>query len=278
MVGVLGRGQDVWMIQLYAESFAPWCEKARWALDHHAVPYRYTEHVPMVGEPRLRMAARRWRGCVTVPLLVTPSGILMDSVAIARAAEALGEPSERRAASLFPVGQEAALEHWNDCSEAVMTSGRTLLMSRLLNHPAALREQLPPFVPQALRPVLQPLAARGTRFLVRKYGIQLNTDARHVSRIRAALNSVRDVLSSGRRRLLDGGAFSFADITVATSLQFILPVADGYMPLGPATREVWTHPELAEEFADLLAWRDELYRAHRPPSAASPARASPAAS
>lgn len=61
------------MARLYAESFAPWCEKARWALDHHRVPYDYTEHLPMIGELRLRSAARKWSGRVTVPLLVDGS-------------------------------------------------------------------------------------------------------------------------------------------------------------------------------------------------------------
>ena len=65
----------------------------------------------------------------------------------------------------------------------------------------------------------------------------------------------------GREHLLD--AFSFADITMATSLQFILPVDDRYIALGPATRDAWTHPTLASEYADLLAWRDRLYARHR---------------
>src|SRR5690606_13596911 len=167
LVGTQALGQDAQMIQLYAESFAPWCEKARWALDHHRVAYRYTEHVPMVGELRLRLAARKLRGVVTVPLLVTGSGVLMDSVAIARAAEGLGGPPEKGPQTLFPEGEAQALAQWNLWSEIVMTSGRALLLGRMLRHPEA-REQLPPFVPKGFRPMLQPLAAQGTRFLVRK--------------------------------------------------------------------------------------------------------------
>lgn len=47
--------------------------------------------------------------------------------------------------------------------------------------------------------------------------------------------------------------------------------------LGPATRAVWTQPALAAEFADLLAWRDGLYAAHRPgrTRAAAPSAGSP---
>ena len=159
LVGTQALGQDAQMIQLYAESFAPWCEKARWALDHHRVAYRYTEHVPMVGELRLRLAARKLRGVVTVPLLVTGSGVLMDSVAIARAAEGLGGPPEKGPQTLFPEGEAQALAQWNLWSEIVMTSGRALLLGRMLRHPEA-REQLPPFVPKGFRPMLQPWPRR----------------------------------------------------------------------------------------------------------------------
>ena len=52
----------------------------------------------------------------------------------------------------------------------------------------------------------------------------------------------------------------------------VSPVADRYVPLGPATRAAWTQPELVAANADLIAWRDRLYERHRPPSAALPSR------
>jgi glutathione S-transferase len=245
--------------RLYAESFAPWCEKARWALDHHRVRYRYTEHVPMLGEMRLRIAARRARGIVTVPLLVHGDEVLMDSVAIARHAEQLGEGTP-----LFPAGRDDEITVWNERSEAVMTAGRAMLLLRLADSTDALREQLPAFVPRAVRPMLQPLASSGVSYLARKYGIRSEDAPAHESRARAALDTLRSTLADGRKRLI-GDAFSFADITTATALQFILPVADPYMPLGPSTREAWTHQALATEYADLLTWRDELYADARHP-------------
>ena len=257
--GWLARGKQATlggMTRLYAESFAPWCEKARWALDHHRVPYDYTEHLPMIGELGLRIAARKWSGRVTVPLLVDGGDALMDSVAIARWAERRGAGSP-----LFPAERDDAIAAWNERSEMVMTAGRALLLPRIAASSAALREQLPPFVPRSLRGALKPLASSGVGHLTRKYGIRGEDHAAHESRARAALDELRAVVSNGSEHLL--GAFSFADITMATSLQFILPVDDRYIALGPATREVWTHPELAREHADLIAWRDRLYAAHR---------------
>jgi glutathione S-transferase len=58
-------------------------------------------------------------------------------------------------------------------------------------------------------------------------------------------------------------AFSYADIAYAVALQSIRPVADRWLPLGAATRTLWTVPALAEEFADLLAWRDDVYQSWR---------------
>lgn len=242
---------------LYAESFAPWCEKARWALDHHHVAYRYREHVPLLGEPALHLAARRPFARSTVPLLVDGADVLMDSVAIARHAERSGA-----SAPLFPAAHEDDIAAWNARSEVVMTSGRAMLLPRMSRMPDAVREQLPPFVPDALRGVMSPVASMGITHLMRKYDIRAGDDARHEAASRDALDALRAVLSDGRDHVL-GGAFSFADITMATSLQFVLPVAQRFIALGPATREAWTHRELAAEYPELLAWRDRLYAAHR---------------
>jgi glutathione S-transferase len=40
-------------------------------------------------------------------------------------------------------------------------------------------------------------------------------------------------------------------------------VDDRYIRLGEASRKVWSHPDLAAEFADLVTFRDELYARHR---------------
>jgi glutathione S-transferase len=242
--------------RLFAESFAPWCEKARWALDHHGVAYRWREHVPLVGEPALRLAARRWRGGVTVPLLVVDGLVLMDSFAIARHAQRVGH-----GVALFPPGHEVEVEQWNARSEALMVAGRALLLLRMLVQPEALREQLPPSVPPWLRPRLTAVGAFGVRFLMQKYGVEPGAQPQHDAACRRALDALRDGLRH-TDHLVDG-RLSFADIAMATALQFVVPVADGYMPLGPATRVAWMHAALAAYYPDLLAWRDRLYATHR---------------
>jgi glutathione S-transferase len=66
------------------------------------------------------------------------------------------------------------------------------------------------------------------------------------------------------RAALDGkryltGELSYADITMAVVVQFLRPVRGPLLPLGDATRRLWTDEELAREFEDLIAWRDALY-------------------
>ena len=89
----------------------------------------------------------------------------------------------------------------------------------------------------------------------------------------AALAELRAGLAGGDHLL---GRFTYADIVMATLLQGIAPVADRYIPLGPATRAAWTQPELLRDNADLVAWRDRLYERHRPPPVSPEAQRTPA--
>ena len=53
---------------------------------------------------------------------------------------------------------------------------------------------------------------------------------------------------------------------VAAALQFVEPASAElrFAPLGPASRRIWTDPELARELPELLRWRDELLQEHQP--------------
>lgn len=237
--------------RLYAESFAPFCERARWALDHHGLTYREIEQVPLLAEVTLRLAARRLRGPVTVPLLVTEGRTIMDSHEIARWAEERGT-----GAPLFREADE--VDRWIEVSDAIMASGRALLLDRLSTDADALAEQLPPFVPAPLRRPLSGSARLGVLHLRRKYGTQERAADAHETALRGRLEEVRARITNRA-----AGLFSYADITLAASLQFILPVAEEHIHLGPASRRAWTHARLAEQFADVLAWRDETYAAFR---------------
>lgn len=246
--------------QLIAETFSPWSEKARWALDHHRIAYRFHEYVPMLEEPWLRLRLGAFTGRVSVPALVGDDGTLRDSFAIAEDAERKGG-----GAPLFPTPMRAAIAEWNARSERALQATRVRVIVRMGEVRDADLEALPPYIPGWLRPLTRGTATMGVAFLRRKYDLTRDLAATDMT-LRAELGAWRDALG-GRPTL--GDAISYADITMAVTLQGIRPVADSYIPLGPATREVWSNDELAREVGDLLEWRDALYAKHRRPASVS---------
>lgn len=235
---------------------SPWSERARWALDHHRIAYQIIEHVPILGERRLRRLLGYPSHRVTVPVLLVGEQILADSWDIARYADRVGS-----AEPLIPPEHEATVRRWHDLAEDAMSAARPLTLQRLLQSPGALREALPAPIPGWARSLSWPVAGWVTRRFARKYGADLREAAAPRATVQAALTELRSALG-GRDHLLS--AFSYADIVMATLLQGVVPVADRYIPLGPATRAAWTQAELAEPNEDVVAWRDRLYERHRP--------------
>jgi glutathione S-transferase len=242
--------------QLFGLWYSPWTIKARWALDHHGVPYDYTEHVPMLGEGRLRWKARRPTGKVTVPLLVTDGDPIMDSLEIARYAERHG-----RGAPLFPAARRSEIDAWNARSERVLAAGRGLVVARTARSERAKEEALPPFVPEPLRAAMRPVATSGLMFFRLKYGLGEVSEGERRAVIAAELRALREALG-GKSYLL--GDFSYADVAMAVTLQLVRPADTARMRESAGTREAWADPALEEELGDLVAWRDEIYTKHRP--------------
>ncbi len=120
----------------------------------------------------------------------------------------------------------------------------------------------PAFIPAAVRRASAPATDLAIAFLRRKYCVDAAAASRAEATWTLELDTLRDALAR-RSYLLEG--FSYADITMALTLQFLAPVADRFLPLGPATRASCFHPQLAERYADLVAWRDALYERHRRP-------------
>jgi glutathione S-transferase len=246
------------MRTLYGLSQSAWTEKARWALDHHSVAYRYHEHVPVLGELLLRRKARsRPKGTkASVPLLADGDAAYCSSLAIARHAESIGggEP-------LFPAGRDDEVIRWSELSDQAISAGRARVLAGLRVNREAQREALPPFVPDALRGLLAPMAMTAAMFIGSKYDVSRDPDAEGAAVLRPAFDELRAALG-GRPYLL--GSFSFADIAMAASLQTLR--VRKRSPLGPGTRAIWENIAVARDYEDLLAWRDALYAKHRPGS------------
>ena len=242
-------------VQLVGITFSPWTEKARWALEVRGIEHRFVPYVPLIGEPRLRVLLRRWRGPVSVPILVDGKTVIPDSAAIARWADAHGTGP-----AMFPREHDARVTHFVDESERGLAAGRARALVRILADDAALAELVP-------KPIARTIGARATRGLAafgirrtrRKYGADAGSDDDHARTQIEVLDGIRAALG-GRRTILD--ALSFADIAASQVLAYVAPPASG-LRLGAANRRSFTDAALAERFADLVHWRDELYAAHR---------------
>jgi len=236
-------------------SYSPWSERARWVLDHHAIAYRTIEHTPFLGELRLRRLVGRKKGRATVPVLIDGDTVLTDSWDITQYADRTGTGSKLIAPEL-----EAGVREWTELADRASSQGRALVVSALLASDTALDEGLPFPLPPWLNAPMRPLTRFGLRWFARKYDLLPGAPAEYEARMRPALDQLRASVKSSPYLL---GRFTYADIAMATLLQGVSPVGNGYIRLGPATRRAWTRPVLEADYPDLIRWRDNLYIEHR---------------
>ena len=232
---------------LYAIHYSPWSHRARWALEHHQIPFHYREHTPLLGEFSLRLRARSGgvQGRVTAPMLVLPGEVISDSWDIICYADRVGAGSPLQT-------QNSEIANWATCLEPAYDAARQRVTRKTLESPSALAEAAAGAVPGWLAGPSRPIAAIGARFIARKYGFDPNDECTQEPLI-AGLESIREALDSGPF-LYD--TFSAADIMAACLITAVQPHTAA--PLKPATRAVWTDDALVERFSDLVTWRDQL--------------------
>lgn len=240
----------------YGMSYSPWTEKARWALDHHKIPYQYHEHLMMFGMPELRWHFGLFRTDLTVPALRSDTEKIIDSYRIAQYADHIGEHDP-----LFPEHCLRGIEQLNHLCESALDTARALVLTHMSQDPEAQKEALG-FLPKPLRGILRPMAFVGLAYIRREFEVKPDSEKNLLDRYRTILKDLRDKYrSTGSDYLL--GTFSYGDILAAIALQGVSPVRGPSIPLGPGMRRVWSNPELAQEFPDLLERRDRLYAKHR---------------
>ena len=240
------------MRKLVALHYSPWSEKARWALDHHGVAYRYEEYKILLGEPKLRLATKNVRGKATVPVLFDGREVLSECWDIAQRAEAVG-----RGTTLFPEAQREGIRRWHERGQAACALARARMVDTIPQDVDAMRAQVDAGVPGPLRKMMYPSTPLVMAWFACKHAGACPGDG---AALRDACATLRSELGGGPY-LFDG--LTFADISMAVMLQFVEPVADRFIALDPRTRRAWKDPVLAHEYADLLEWRDQLYERHR---------------
>jgi len=148
-------------------------------------------------------------------------------------------------------------------SESALAAGRTLGLRRILEHHP---EALDAFVPGLLKSILgkagRSIAAAGVRRTLRKYADVQPDDLEGT--LRELLDTLAELLESGTAHA-DApttalSAFTFADITLAEGLAFIVP-PKSHLKLSEASRLGYTWADRPKGYDAVFAWRDALYAA-----------------
>ena len=229
---------------VFGLAYSPWTYKARWALARAGIQYRYREYLPMVGKAGMRLRLNRWSSPITVPLMQVGKDVYSSSWDIACFAD--GDDALQTS--------NPAVKRWNESADRLLELGRIRISLAIQDDRDALKAAVPPMLQNL--PGAVALAKMGANYMLKTYPV--STQPEHIEKEMAAiLEQVREGLS-GRATL--GDKPSYADMTVASSLQMISPVSEALIPLDPRLKSVWSSPTLAESFGDLCAWRDEIFR------------------
>lgn len=247
------------MLRLVTIPISHYCEKARWALERAAIPYREERHVQGVH----RVAARRAGGGMTVPVLVTPERVLSDSADILEWVDGRTPPEYR----LFPGVAEERREVEALCErlDAVLgPRGRRLMYVHMFTQRELSLEfnnqGVPGWEDRAIRygwPV-----ARG--FVNRALGVRRGIEVEDEAAVWSELDHVAELRADGRRYLC-GESFSAADLTFAAlSAPMIVPPVYG-VPLPPPERMSQTMAALVRRAREhpAGAYAMELFTEHR---------------
>lgn len=209
-------------LRLITIGFSHYCEKARWALDRAGLEYVEDDHPPLFHwAANLRARARR-----TVPVLVTPRGVLGESTDILRFAdEAL--PPERR---LFPPELRAEVEPLvAEFDRSLGPAVRRAMYHLLMQHPERARRLLASTGRPWERRMVGPLFPLLRTAIVRGLRITPAKAARSRERVDATFAEVAARLEGGERYLV-GDRFTAADLTFAAlASPALVPREDGPM-------------------------------------------------
>ncbi|MCB9598551.1 MAG: glutathione S-transferase C-terminal domain-containing protein [Sandaracinaceae bacterium] len=237
------------MYELITIAFSHYCEKARWALDLHRVPYRERRYLPAMHMLATRRALRgtdagqadRVSSRFSTPILLGDGAPITDSTDIARrfAPELFTDPEAVRLDRYFSDelgGHTRRIAYWFCLEEPAILHG--LARDNVSAPQAWLLRAAFPFVAGVLRKNLK----------VDRAGYERSLD-----KARAVIDEAGELLSDGRRYLV-GDRFTAADLALATmmapaimpppeSFGAVLPQPEG-LSLGPRAlvEEMRAHP------------------------------------
>lgn len=243
---------------LYVFAISHYCEKARWALDHHGIDYALRHVMP---GPHVQVARRLGAPASSVPYLVDGDQVIHDSANLVSWAD---QHSRREGASLTPARDaERCLEVERRLDEVSGPYVRRMYYSEaLLDAPEKVRPIFASGLPLHQRFALRFGWGRICTAMIRlmDLGPRQRLDSR--ARIGTELDWLDGELGDGKTYLA-GDAFTRADLAAASLLAPLV---------NPPQHPVYATLSLPPLFAqDMAAWADRpilrhvrrMYAAHR---------------
>jgi glutathione S-transferase len=222
------------LIHMYA---SPWAERVRWALTYKGVPYEKQNYQPGVDEE----AVKKLTGQAQVPVLVVNGKVIPDSTAILNWLE-----EYKPHPALMPAADKdrAQVMLWEELMDGVLgPQARMLIVGHFL---------------RSSEPELQ----KGGQYFAQKYQHSAYTEEHAKVTVERVLTILKHALDG--RHYLVSEAFSRADVTAASMLLLVNPPPDDLFLFPASMRPMYTVPLTSDaRFAQIFAWRDEIYRKHR---------------
>mmetsp|Transcript_10050 Transcript_10050/g.30701 ORF Transcript_10050/g.30701 Transcript_10050/m.30701 type:complete len:248 (-) Transcript_10050:838-1581(-) len=240
------------MATLYCIAGSGYSARACWALDVAGVNYRRKQLLIGLGSLMLKLRYGL-RGKVTVPLLLLDGEAIQGGLQIAEVLNA----REHTAGLLFDENDAEAVREWDRLATDLLDYGRTCTIRAVEADERNFREFLPPVLKAF--PTIGLLVARLVHeSFKRKYAEEIENSSQQ--KARAALERVQSAIRDGNSRYILADKFSYADITVASSLHF-LDRLSGLIRGVDADADA--DLALKDEFAEVFAWRDSIEARHR---------------
>ena len=248
--------------RLIAFGISHYCEKARWALDWHGIPFNEVGWPPGL---HVMLARRLGTGDTSLPILLAGDAVVQGSGRIIDWAERNGA---RDRDSLAPHGDiSTAAEIERRADNVIGVEARRLLYAEMFPGHA---DMVKPALFQNTGPfhrLLGNLMWPKTRRIIRRiYAATPDSAAKARARLEAEFDWLETELADGRQFLV-GDRFSRVDLTVASLLGFFVRP-----PQVPAYHNMDLPPTLAEDIArwrprPVMHWVGGIYETCRGPAA-----------
>lgn len=203
-------------LRLLTIPISHYCEKARWALDYHGLPYVEERHLQVFHYLRSFQLGRG----PNVPVLQDGKTVVKDSTAILKHLERYAAPG----ACLYPEPDRQVIEQWEDLFDEVLgiESRRWVYLHALQTPDQALRAstQGVPRWQSAIAPLCYPLLKA---YITRVLSVTEAHVSTGLERANAVIAQVDDLLRDGRPYLA-GERFTAADLSLACMMApFLMP-------------------------------------------------------